>query len=161
MKKETLNYLTKDIISLYQILKKMDDIIYSNYRLNITYFITISALSIAIFRSNFLDDKTFLPRTKGSLDDAIRSAYYGGRCEIFKPYGYNLNAYDFNSLYPYGMLQDLPVGQPIYSLIKDLSKIFGFVKVKVTTPDNIYVPVLPCKVKGKSGDTKLCFPCGT
>ncbi|OTA50165.1 hypothetical protein K449DRAFT_427466 [Hypoxylon sp. EC38] len=74
---------------------------------------------------------------EGSLEVAIRSAYYGGRCEVFKPYGNNLNAYDFNSLYPYAMLQDLPVGQPTYSLIKDLSKIFGYVKVKITSPDEV------------------------
>ena len=160
MKDETLKYLSKDIICLYQILEKMDNIIFSNYRLNITSYITISSLSLAIFRRspNFLKDNDLLPKSKGSLEKAIRSAYYGGRCEVFKPYGYNLNAYDFNSLYPYAMLQDLPVGQPTYSLNKDLSKIFGFVKVKVTSPDNINIPVLPCGIKSKDEDFKLCFP---
>ena len=161
MKEETLKYLTKYIICLHQMLIKIDHIIFSNYRLNITSYITISSLSIAILRSNFLKNDNVLPKSKGSLEKAIRSAYFGGRCEIFKPFGYNLNGYDFNSLYPYAMLKDLPVGQPTYSLIKDLDKIFGYVKVKVTSPDNIYIPVLPCRVKSKFGDYKLCFPSGT
>ena len=158
---ETLKYLKKDIICLHQILIRMDNIVYSNYRLNIKSHITISSLAIAILRSNFLKDKKLLPRSKGSLENAIRSAYFGGRSEVNKSVGYNLMAYDFNSLYPYAMFQDLPVGQPTFTLIKDLSKIFGFVKVKVTSPDNINMPVLPCRVRSDTGEYKLCFTCGT
>jgi len=159
LKDETLNYLSKDLISLYQILKKMDEIIFSNYRINITSHVTISSLAIRILRSNFLNSSNILPKSKGELEQAIRSSYYGGRCEVFRPFGYYLRAYDFNSLYPYAMLQDMPIGQPTFSLIKDLSKIFGFVKVKVTTPDNLYIPILPCRVENE-GSYKLIFPLG-
>ena len=159
---ETLNYLSKDLISLYQILVKMDNIIYSNYRINITSHITIASLAIKILRSNFLKSSRLLPKSKGEIEFAIRSSYYGGRCEVFKPFGHFLMAYDFNSLYPYAMLQDMPVGQPTFSLTQDLSKIFGFIKVKVTSPDNLYVPVLPCKVKNPDGVShKLIFPLGS
>ena len=160
MKDETLKYLSKDLISLYQILEKMDRIIYSNYRINITSHVTIASLALRILRSNYLEASNLLPKSKGELEIAIRSSYFGGRCEVFKPKGYNLFCYDFNSLYPYAMLQDMPVGQPTFTLNKDLSKIFGFIKVKVTSPDNLYTPVLPCKVD--SGDTyKLIFPLGS
>lgn len=161
MKNETLKYLSKDIISLHQILVEMDKIIFSNYRINITSHPTIASLAFTILRSNFLSDNNLLPKSKGELENALRSAYFGGRTEVFKPLGYYLYAYDFNSLYPYAMLQDMPVGEPTFSLVKDLSKIFGFVKVKVTSPDNIYIPVLPCRVKTKAGDYKLLFPVGT
>lgn len=78
---------------------------------------------------------------------------------MFRPVGYGLHGYDFNSLYPAAMLRDLPVGNPVFSLIKDIDKIFGFVKVKVSV-DNVKIPVLPVRVQTKSGDTKLVFPCG-
>lgn len=161
MREETLKYLSKDIISLYQILVKMDKIIFSNYRINITSHPTIASLAFAILRSNFLSSNNLLPKSKGEIENAIRSAYFGGRTEVFKPLGYNLYSYDFNSLYPYAMLKDMPVGSPTFSLIKDLSKIFGYVYVKVTSPANIYIPVLPCRVKSKGGDTKLLFPVGS
>jgi hypothetical protein len=59
------------------------------------------------------------------------------------------------------MLQDLPVGEPIFSLIKDISKIFGFVKVRVTSPDNIKIPVLPVRIFTNSSESQLIFPSGT
>lgn len=161
MREETLKYLSKDLISLHQILVEMDKIIFSNYRINITSHPTIASLAFAILRSNFLNDNKLLPKSKGEVENAIRSAYFGGRTEVFKPLGYMLYSYDFNSLYPYAMLQDMPVGEPTFSLVKDLSKIFGFVKVKVTSPANIYIPVLPCRVKSKGGDYKLLFPVGS
>jgi hypothetical protein len=34
---------------------------------------------------------------------AIRSAYYGGRTELFKPYIENLTVYDINSATPVGL----------------------------------------------------------
>ena len=161
VKDETLKYLIKDLISLYQVLMEVDKIIFSNYRINITAHPTIASLSISILRSNFLKDNNLLPKSKGELEEAIRMAYYGGRVEVIKPQGKYLYCYDYNGLYSYSMLQDMPVGQPTFSLYRDLSKIFGFVKVKVKSPEGIYVPVLPCKIKTKSGDEKLIFPVGS
>jgi hypothetical protein len=161
MKNETLKYISKDVISLHEIMVEVDNIIFGYYRINISSYPTIASLAISIFRSNFLENDNILVKSNAKLELAIRNSYYGGRTEVFKPKGYHLYSYDFNSLYPYAMLQDIPVGQPTFSLIKDLSKIFGFVKVKVTSPDNIFVPILPCKVKTNFGDTKLVFPIGS
>jgi hypothetical protein len=162
MQSETLKYLTKDIVSLYQIISKMDEIVYKNYRINILNKPTIASLAMSVLRSNFLSVTARLPKTKGRLDIAVRSAYFGGRNEVFKPVEYGLYAYDFNSLYPSVMLEDLPVGDAVFSLIKDINKIFGFTKVKVTSPDNIKIPVLPVKVATSiGGGLKLVFPCGT
>lgn len=160
LKDETLKYLSKDIISLYEIIGKMDEIVFSNYRINITSLTTIASLSFKIIRSNYLKNDKLLGKCRGELEYAIRESYFGGRCEVFKPYGYNLLSYDFNSLYPFAMMMDLPVGQPTFSLVQDLSKIFGFIKVEVTAPDNLYTPVLPCKIRSNEGD-KLIFPLGS
>jgi hypothetical protein len=37
----------------------------------------------------------------------IKSAYYGGITEVYKPYGENLYNYDVNSLYPYVALNPM------------------------------------------------------
>ena len=81
-----------------------------------------------------------MAKTKGNVERAVRSAYFGGRNEVFIPVEYGVYSYDFNSLYPTAMLRDLPVGNAVFSLTKDINKIFGFIKVKVTTPDNMKIP---------------------
>jgi len=115
---------------------------------------------MGIYRSNYLKEDDFkLANTKGELEFAVRSAYYGGRTEVFTPYANNLKAYDYNSLYPTAMLKPMPVGEPVFSLCKDLKKIFGFVKAKITTPA-INIPVLPCRIE-LDGEEKLTFPIGS
>lgn len=161
MKKETLAYLHDDVVSLYEILLKMDNTIFNNYRINITSNPTIASLALTILRSNFLNENSKLPKTTGSLEAAVRSAYFGGRTELFIPMKHNIYSYDFNSLYPTAMLKDLPVGNAVYSLEKDLTKIFGFIKVKFTTPPGMNIPILPVRISTKGNDTKLIFPCGT
>lgn len=104
LKGETLKYLEKDLISLYQVVEKMSDIVFSNYRVNITDVITISYLAIGIYRSNFMSRAVELNYSTGAMENAIRSAYFGGRTEVFKPKGDNLFYYDYNGLYSSAML---------------------------------------------------------
>lgn len=99
-----------------------------------------------------------LPKLKGAVEKAVRSAYFGGRNEIFIPILNNLLSYDYNSLYPSAMLMPMPVGIPIHSMCKDLNKIFGFVRAKIIAP-GINIPVLPCRVN-VNGVEKLIFPIG-
>lgn len=136
----------------------MSDIIFKRYRVNITKYNTISGLSMAIYRSNYLKPEFKIPNTSGDVEKAIRSAYFGGRTEVFTPLAENIVSYDFNSLFPTAMLKPMPAGQPIYSLCKDLSQIFGFVKAKITTTDD-NIPVLPARVN-INGTEKLVFANG-
>lgn len=46
--------------------------------------------------------------------DVIKKAFYGGLVDTYNIKGDNLHYYDVNSLYPYAMLQDMPVGVPRY-----------------------------------------------
>jgi len=137
----------------------MSDIIFKRYRVNITRYNTISGLSMGIYRTNYLQPQFKIPNTTGDVEKAIRSAYYGGRTEVFTPFVENLQSYDYNSLYPSAMLKPMPGGEPIYSILKDLSKIFGFVKARITTT-NDKIPVLPARVN-INGTEKLIFPNGT
>src|SRR5260221_532251 len=73
----------------------------------------------------------------------IKKAYYGGRVEVFKPYGENLYYYDVNSLYPYIMMDGLPSGNIIRSNNSDLDFYNGFCYASVNVPENLDKPILP------------------
>lgn len=116
---------------------------------------------MTILRSNCMKESMLLSRCKAEVEYAVRSSFFIGRCEVFKSIGYGLFCYDINNLYPYAILKDMPVASPIYSLQKDINKIFGFVKVKINTPYYIDKPVLPCRITVKTGESKLIFPLGS
>lgn len=102
----------------------------------------------------------------------MRDGFYGGRTEPVKLYrsvgpGEQIKYLDYTSLYPsvqfgvhrgitedtYGDLKELcyPIGHPI-TIKKDfeeLEKYFGFIKCKVTPPQDLYLPLLPEKRDGK------------
>jgi len=166
LKEETIKYLNKDLISLHEVIMKMSHLVFDNWRVNLASVRTISALAFLIYRSNFLVDdsdknvKALYPlaKLKGKVEECVRLAYYGGRNEVYKPTASNIYVYDYNSLYPTAMTKPMPVGKPLYSKLKDLSKIFGFVKANITMPD-MYYPVLPCRVV-VDGEEKLIFPTG-
>jgi hypothetical protein len=58
-----------------------------------------------------------------------------------------VNKYDMNSQYPKAMLNDMPIGEPVLSLEKDLNKIFGFVYAEITCPNEseLQVPFIQAK----------------
>lgn len=43
------------------------------------------------------------------MDCFIRDSYYGGSTDFYLRYVKNAYYYDVNSLYPYAMLQDMPL----------------------------------------------------
>src|SRR5699024_5368022 len=100
----------KDLISLHQVVCNMGDLIFKRYRVNITKYNTISGLSIGIYRTNYLQPHFKIPITTGDVEKAIRSAFYGGRTEVFIPFAENIKSYDYNSLYPSAMLKPMPGG---------------------------------------------------
>jgi hypothetical protein len=51
------------------------------------------------------------PYTWGRYD-LERSAYYGGRCEVFRPEAPRLERYDLNAAYPWALTLPVPVGEP-------------------------------------------------
>lgn len=109
---------------------------------------------------NFSDLKI----TYRQLESKIRISYCGGRTEVFTPVcSENANYYDVNSLYPYHMLKEFPIGYPEYyngEICKDVYAKWlkmhlglGFIRA------NVYIPkqdIPPLPIKGE----KLFFPCG-
>lgn len=148
VKTETLNYLSKDLSSLLQIIKKFSQFIFDNFKINITTCKTISGLSFKIYLSNYYKLEYNLKEIKGKIETEIRNAYYGGsvllpeKGSLIKK-GNLAYYYDFNSFYPSIMLKPMPVGNPYLSLSKDLDSYFGFCYAKITPPLNLTNYIIP------------------
>jgi len=143
-------YLKNDCYVLYEALTKFKEYFDKE---NIGLRWTIAQQSLATFRASL---KFPLLRLDKAYENFVRKTYYGGRVEVFKMYGENLNYYDINSLYPYCMKNYIPIGRPNKIIgNKNLLDSVGFAKAKVYSPLEQYIPILPYRLKDK-----LIFPVG-
>lgn len=148
LKLESLFYLKRDIISLFEIMNLFNKYVNRKYNIQLTNCLTISRLSLNIFLKDYLD-KFKLPVIKGNLYKDIKEAYYGGVTEVYKPHGKNLYYYDVNSLYPFVSLNSMCGNK--YSYIEnlngeglDLENLFGFFYCEIET-SNDYIGYLPVR----------------
>lgn len=95
--------------------------------------------------------------TSVELYQKLIPGYSGGAVDVYKPEnpdGKLVHCYDVNSLYPaVMMLNDMPVGAPTFvegHLDLTDPATFGFLRVKVTAPDNLYLPLLQTSLNGTS-----------
>jgi len=91
-----------------------------------------------------------------------REALFGGRTEVFKLFAENsdIGYGDVVSLYPTVMYHDYyPIGHPTKFFQPQAfdANWFGFITCKVIAPQNLYLPVLPVRVKMGPAE-KLLFP---
>ena len=175
-----LEYLGYDVMSLYEVLEELIKI--SGIPLDqFVRRISTASLSRFIFKNGWKDklfknpfgSKTdyelltsFNYRNSLQIEEFLRDAYCGGRTEVFK---IQLNSkayhYDINSLYPYIMLGEFPIGKPTHIDDSELAEHYfetwqrdkigiGFLYCEVYIPYQ-HIPPLPVKMG------KLAFPCGT
>lgn len=78
VKKETLKYLEKDLLSLLEIIIKFSNVIYKESQINITSCKTISGLSLKLYLSKYYDIDDNIAIIKGVVEKEIRKAYFGG-----------------------------------------------------------------------------------
>ncbi|KAH6556220.1 hypothetical protein KP509_1Z195900, partial [Ceratopteris richardii] len=159
-RQECLKYLEQDILLLAGILRKAQEKYWVRYQIDITKSLTVSALAMKIYRTYYYPDTLPIYKPQPNQAAFIREGYYGGHTDVYIPYGRDLYYYDVNSLYPYAMTKPMPGGAPVWHSLQgaNLSKLFGFVKAKVTCPDDIKVPFLPYR-NPETGS--LVFPTGT
>jgi hypothetical protein len=159
LQSETLKYLKNDLISLYKVIDKFKYNIFLNYHTHITKSLTISGLAMNIFLNKYYNNNIPLI-TKKSIYKDIKSSYYGGITEVYKPYGKNLYYYDVNSLYPYSALNPMPglnctyidiINKNISECIDDM---FGFYYCKIKTSPK-YIGLLPTR-----GSEGIIMPLG-
>ncbi len=159
-KVESLSYLSKDLISLYQILKKVNRALFLDFNVKMSNCLTVSKMSYEIFSKDYLSvDKPIPLINKKSIYRDLKLGYYGGNTEVYKPYGENLYYYDVNSLYPYVSLNDM-VGlechkQEYINKKANLNELFGFFYCDIQAPKDNYLGILP--VRTNSG---IVFPTG-
>ena len=135
-------HLKNDCIILYEIIEQV-------YKIDGFLKFTIASQSITTFKDKFFDG--YFWNAPNKFDDLIRKYfYYGGRVEVYKCYGKNLFYYDVNSLYPFVMLQKMPVGIPIKTKKYVTDKI-GFYKVKFLEKYESYISPLIFRTE-KSGN---------
>ena len=141
-----IDYSKQDSICLLKALIKAQNIYIKEHKVDIATIWSTSTLSFKIFRLNFLNIN--IPTLTNKLDALLRLAYIGGSTDYFFKYGENLKHYDVNSLYPKAMCNPMPIeflGESDGSNVK-LENIFGFAEAKITTPNDIQIPLLPFKV---------------
>jgi hypothetical protein len=141
-------YLRHDVFALYEIIDS-----YSRWGENDGKLrVTAASQALYIFRKHYLKQQLYkLPE---STESFIRQTYYGGRTEIFKMYGENLNYYDVNSMYPYQMTKPMPTGKPA-RVKRFYPQHIGFYHISVSIPKDFLIPYIPFVHEGK-----LLFPTG-
>lgn len=127
MKKETLQYLSQDLICLINVMNTFNKSIFDKYQVNTTKVRSYSALSKLVYTTKYYQDTSIkIPVISGYIERIIRKGYYGGIVDVVEHLVQKAYKYDSNSHYPAAMLNDMPVGDPVISDEKDLNKIFGF-----------------------------------
>jgi hypothetical protein len=160
-KKELLDYMKQDILLLGGVMKKAQEIYWKLYKVDIESKITLSSLSLSIFRLKYYDASNWPIHIPNKNEDSfLRRAYFGGHTDTYKPYGEDLYYYDVNSLYPFVMKEfPMPGGVPVWHGNlggKDLDSIFGFIEAYVECPNTIKKPFLPYRDKNNT----IIFPTG-
>lgn len=139
------DYFTNDLKGLYEVL----DIS------NLISHLTIASSAMYNFSHIFYLDK--MERNTDSVERFFRDAYKGGRTEIFKLYGKDLNYYDINSLYP-SVMYDFEYPLPIKNNFKKVFKLnkdkLGVYNITAEVED-LQIPVLHKNINGK-----FIFPVG-
>lgn len=169
-KDHAIKYCKLDCKCLHEILIQFNQLIFNNFKLNIEKSLTLPALAMRIYKSQFMPKNTIY-QLLGNVEKDIRQAYTGGAVDVYIPTNRknilsliysNVRAlftklfiYDVNSLYPFIMAsRPMPVGKPVV-FDGDIRKIdpnaFGFFYCKITSPENIKHPLLQRKIKTADG----------
>lgn len=144
---ENIEYNRIDCVTLYQAIEKFSKLLGI-----LKPRLTLASTALYVYRKKFFDFSK-LKVVRSNIETFVRKAYFGGRVEIFKPDMKSGYCYDFNSLYPSVMIEDMPSSTYIYVKKRNKSKI-GFYQAKIFVPD-MQIPCMPFK------SNKLIFPTGT
>ena len=110
---------------------------------------TIASQALDTFKNRFLDNG-YITKMKLKDENYFRENFYsGGRVEVFKGYGENVNVYDVNSLFPHSMLNEMPCGE--YVKVREYKKgMIGFYEIEMNFPVSEYISPLLLKTDKKN-----------
>ena len=127
------DYFDNDLMGLYEVLRAS----------GLTEKLTTASNAMNIYRKAY--SKSEMGRNADKTDAFFRESYYGGRTEIFRMIGHELNYYDVNSLYPYVMKENsypLPLKSNFSFERRLRDDRLGIYRCRVKAPDS-YIPLLP------------------
>ena len=159
-----------DLTSLHEVLRVVNRNLFALFGIQMTESITNTSLSLKLLYTKFNNPELLIPSiTDKDAYTNINHSYYGGRTEVYKPYGQNLKYYDVNGLYPDSVLNDLCGLEgsfvEYFGYHQDIRELFGFFYCRITVPDekhplyfiSKYIGLLPYRNE-KGG---LSFPIGS
>lgn len=141
------NFCLNDTYILREAFNLYIQLMFRKFQINLLDNLTLSSLSLKIFRLHYYDYKTSpIENLNNNFDLFIRKAFKGGVVEVYKPYLINGYHYDVNSLYPFVMSNnDMPIKSPKFVEINsdfNINNFFGFIEVEVESPKDVYIPFL-------------------
>jgi len=142
---ELLAYNESDCRCLYECIKKF----YQKVEVQAD---TYASTAMMYWKKNYLRKDLLHPSEE--IKEFVREGYHGGRVEVYKHEGHNINAFDVNSMYPFCMLQKIPYA--FKGTCKNLDigdDYYGFARVIIHVPE-CYIPPLPLRLD------RLYFPTG-
>ena len=165
-KKEVQEYLKCDVLGLCELYEKVNEPMYTKFKINLCEKLTTSSNAFDIWRDFYLKDQIFL--LNAEKDGNVRQAIYGARCYknknrftsseydqvINKELKYeNITDYIFDadvvSLYPTAMSKyPYPIGKEINTNIYRSDKL-GVYKITYKAPKSLLNPILPRKENKK------------
>lgn len=148
---ELIEYNEQDCKILWHAIHQFEDLILN---LGSELQMTLASTAMRLIRRCYLKQDI---NTSGIINREIRSAYAGGRVEVFNRSEHSGFYYDINSCYPYAMTYPLP-GNLLYSTrrlpIGDDTKAY-IADLTIDVPKKLDIPPLPYPCGGS-----LYFPTG-
>jgi hypothetical protein len=163
-KDEAIKYCKLDCKCLFEVLVNFNKLIFKHFKVNINISLTLPALAMRIYKSQFMPKDTIY-QLLGNVEKDIRQSYTGGAVDVFIPHNRmesiysrlftKLFSYDVNSLYPFVMANTaMPVGKPI-AFQGDIRKMepnaYGYFYCKITSPEFLLHPILQRRIKTSNG----------
>jgi hypothetical protein len=156
-----------DCSSLHEILTLFNNLIFNEFKVNINPSLTLPALAMRIYKSQFMPENTIY-QILGQVESDIRQSYTGGAVDVYIPHNritgffnsikaifITLYYYDVNGLYPFIMAETpMPIGKPVAftgNIRKYEPSAFGFFYCKITSPKHLEHPILQRKIETPDG----------
>jgi len=156
LKEECFKYLRSDVEGLLEVMNKVSEYYFKEYKFNITNVLTLPSLSLGIFGIKFFDNEKYsIKMIKGPLEKYIRESYFGGNVGVYANESKGVLGkayhYDMNSQYPAAMLNKMPIGNPVFSTNTNLDYYSGFVYAEITPPKEEKLKNLYIQYRGDKG----------
>jgi len=142
-------YLKRDCLSLSEVMEKYCEKLLTSFK--VTPSLTLALTAMKAFDKNYYPVKKIDSNEK--FEKQIRLATFGGRNEVYKRYGENLNFYDVRSMFMSCYDVPVPIGRLLWTTPNIDTGTLARAKVKV--PTKFYIGPLPVRYRGR-----LTFPVG-